>query len=45
MVLLKKLKYQAGQMVMNLDPLIEVIDVETQRVGKVLLQGEQVDRL
>ena len=44
-MLLKKLKYQAGQMVVNLDPLIEVINVETQRVGKVLFQGEQVERL
>ena len=38
-MLLKKLKYQAGQMVMNLDALIEVIDVETQRVGKVHFPG------
>ena len=44
-VLLEKLKYQVGQMVMNLDPLIEVVEVEPQRIGKVLFQGEQVDRL
>ena len=42
-MLLKKLKYQAGQMVVDLDALIEVVDVETQRVGKVLFQGEQVE--
>ena len=45
MVLLKELKYQVGQMVMNLDLLMEVIEVESQRIGKVLFQGEQVDRL
>ena len=42
-MLLKKLKYQVGQMVVDLDALIEVINVETQHVGKVLFQGEQVE--
>ena len=42
-MLLKKLKYQVGQMFVDLDALIEVINVETQRVGKVLLQSEQVE--
>ena len=45
MVLLKKLKHQVGQMVVNLDALVEVVKVEPQRVGKVLFQSKQVDRL
>ena len=33
MMLLKKLKRKIAQMIVDLDPLIEVINVESQRVG------------
>ena len=39
MMLMKKLKHQIGQVIMNLDALIEVFDVEPERIGKVLFQG------
>ena len=45
MMLMKKLKHQIGQVIMNLDALIEVFDVESERIGKVLFQGKQVERL
>ena len=35
-MLVKKLDYQIGQVVVNLDALIEVAKVEPQRIGKVL---------
>ena len=45
MMLMKKLKYQIGQVIVNLDALIEVVNVESERIGKALFQGKQVERL
>ena len=36
MMLLKKLKDKIAQVLVDLDPLIEVINVESQQVGQVL---------
>ena len=43
--MLMKKPREIGQVIMNLDALIEVFDVESEWVGKVLFQGEQVERL
>ena len=45
MMLMKELKYEIAQVLMDLDPLIEVINVEAHRACKVLLQSEQVQGL
>ena len=45
MMLLKKLKHKIAQVLVDLDPLIEVINVESQRVGQVFLQSKQVEGL
>ena len=45
MMLMKKLNYQIGQVIVNLDALIEVVKVEPKRIGEVVFQGKQVERL
>ena len=45
MMLLKKLKHKIAQVLVDLDPLIEVINVESHRVCQVFLQSEQVQGL
>ena len=45
MMLMKKLNYQIGQVIVNLDALIEVVKFEPKRIGEVLFQGKQVERL
>ena len=41
----KVLEDVVGQMLMNLDALIEVLQVESQRAGRVLLEGKKVKLL
>ena len=45
MMLLKKLKHKIAQVLVDFDPLIEVINVESHRVCQVFLQSEPVQGL
>ena len=45
MMLIQEFQDEIAEVLMNLNPLIEVVNVEAHRTGKVLFQSEQVEGL
>ena len=44
-MLIQEFQDEIGQVLVNLDPLVEIVDVQPHRTSKILFQGKQVEGL